>query len=65
MEEVVKEVTPEVTPEVKEVTPETKGENMIPKSRFDEINSKYKEMAEKIEAFEKAEADRQKEAEQK
>jgi ribonucleoside-triphosphate reductase len=65
MEEVVKEVTPEVTPEVKEVTPETKGENMIPKSRFDEVNAKYKEMAEKISAFENAEAERQKEAEQK
>jgi len=65
MDEVVKEVTPEVTPEAKEVTPETKGENMIPKSRFDEINAKYKEMAEKISAFENAGAERQKEAEQK
>lgn len=59
------EVTPEVTPEVKQDTPEVKGENMIPKSRFDEVNAKYKEMAEKIEAFEKAEAARQKAAEQK
>jgi ribonucleoside-triphosphate reductase len=65
MDEVTKEVTPEVTPEVKENSPETKGENMIPKSRFDEVNSKYKEMLTKIEAFEKAEADRQKETEQK
>lgn len=40
-------------------------ENMIPKSRFDEINSKYKEMAEQLAKFQEAEAQRQKELEQK
>lgn len=42
-------------PEVKQE--ETKQEAMIPKTRFDEINSKYKEMAEKVASFEKAQAE--------
>jgi len=46
-----------------EVTnPETKvetkqDENMIPLSRFNEVNSKYKELAEKVQAFETAQAE--------
>jgi seryl-tRNA synthetase len=56
------EVTPEGSqPEVKE----TPQENMIPKSRFDEVNSKYRELAEQVTKFQEAEAQRQKEAEQK
>lgn len=41
-----------------------KDETMIPKSRFDEINGKYKEMLEKFSAIESAEAERQKAAEE-
>lgn len=36
--------------------PEAPKENMIPKSRFDEINSKYKEMADKVAEFEAMQA---------
>jgi len=63
MEEVTQAAPEVVEPEVK--APEQKAENMIPKSRFDEVNAKYKEMSEKIAAFEEAEAARQKAAEQK
>lgn len=38
---------------------------MIPKSRFDEINSKYKEMSEKVSEFERMQAEVQAEAERK
>lgn len=65
MEDLQPQATPEATPEVKpEATPENK-EAMIPKSRFDEVNSKYKEMAQKIAEFEKAQADAKAEAEAK
>lgn len=53
-------VTP-VTP----VTPDPKPETMIPKTRFDEVNSKLKEMADKVTAFEKAQADAKAVADQK
>ena len=47
------EQTQEQTQAPEETKQETKqDENMIPKSRFDEINSKYKEMMEKFEAME-------------
>lgn len=46
---------PVVTPVATE--PEPKAEPMIPKTRFDEINSKFKEMADKVAAFEKAQTD--------
>jgi hypothetical protein len=36
-----------------ETTKQEQNENMIPKSRFDEINSKYKDMVSKLEAIEK------------
>lgn len=39
-------------------------DNMIPKTRFDEINSKYKEMVEKMSAIESAESERQKQLEE-
>lgn len=39
---------------------EPKTENMIPKSRFDEINNKYKEVLEKLQSYEAAEAEREK-----
>lgn len=55
-EEVVAPVTPVVETPVNEVP---KADPMIPKVRFDEVNSKYKEMADKVAAFEKAETDRQ------
>lgn len=48
------EVTPPSEPETK---PETPTETMIPKTRFDEVNSKYKELAEKVAGFEKIQAD--------
>ena len=44
--------------------PPKDSDKMIPKSRFDEVNSKYKEMLEKIQAYEKTEEQRQKEAEE-
>ncbi|MDR7207589.1 hypothetical protein [Priestia megaterium] len=59
MEEVTQATPEAVEPEVKE--PEAKADPMIPKSRFDEINSKYKEMLAKIEAFESADLKRQEE----
>ncbi|MDA2738384.1 hypothetical protein PDQ75_24835 [Bacillus cereus group sp. Bc015] len=40
-------------------------ETMIPKTRFDEINAKYKEMAKKVAEFEKAQAEAKAEAERK
>ncbi|TWM32240.1 hypothetical protein CHCC14819_0436 [Bacillus licheniformis] len=40
-------------------------DTMIPKSRFDEINEKYKEMADKVAAFEKAQSEAAAEAERK
>jgi hypothetical protein len=52
----------ETKPEGAEQQPK---ENMIPKSRFDEVNSKYKELLEKVKAFEEAESQRQKESEEK
>lgn len=45
--------------------PEQKGETMIPKTRFDEINSKYKEMADKVAEFEKVQAQAKADAEAK
>ncbi|WP_045514025.1 hypothetical protein [Bacillus amyloliquefaciens] len=68
MDETVKETAEEVKSE--EVKPESseKAETkdaMIPKTRFDEINSKYKEMAEKVAEFEKAQAEARAEAERK
>ena len=44
---------------------EQKQDPMIPKSRFDEINSKYKEMAEKVAEFERIQAEAQAEAERR
>jgi dsDNA-specific endonuclease/ATPase MutS2 len=61
--------TDQTNPEVKE--PEVKKEEtkqqdaMIPKTRFDEINEKYKEMAEKVSAFEKAQEQAKADAEAK
>ena len=48
-------------PEATKTEAPKQDENMIPKSRFDEVNSKYKELAEKVQAFEtaKQEAERQ------
>lgn len=64
MEDLQGQQAPEVKePEVKKEVKQ--DETMIPKSRFDEINGKYKEMLSKIETFEKAEADRQAELEAK
>jgi dsDNA-specific endonuclease/ATPase MutS2 len=60
--------TEQTNPEVKEPEvkkEETKQEAMIPKTRFDEINDKYKEMAEKVSAFEKAQEQAKAEAEAK
>jgi seryl-tRNA synthetase len=52
-------------PEPTSTNPEpTKTENMIPKSRFDEINSKYKEMTEQLTKLQEAEANRQTQAEE-
>jgi predicted nuclease with TOPRIM domain len=59
---------PEVTPEevkAPEVTPEQKSDPMIPKTRFDEVNAKYKELAEKVAQFEEAEAKAKADAEAK
>ncbi|MGE7976609.1 hypothetical protein ACQKOK_27870 [Bacillus cereus] len=47
------------------VTPEPPKETMIPKTRFDEVNTKLKEMADKVASFEKLQADAQAEAERK
>lgn len=55
--------TDPVTDEPK--TPETKTETMIPKTRFDEVNGKLKEMADKVAEFEKAHAQAQADAEAK
>ena len=46
-------------------TPEPPKETMIPKTRFDEVNTKLKEMADKVASFEKLQADAQAEAERK
>lgn len=62
MEEVTQATPEAVEPEVKE--PEVKADPMIPKQRFDEVNGKYKELLEKVTAFEQAEQQRQAEAEQ-
>ena len=57
--------TPEVvTPEVVE-SKEAKQDPMIPKTRFDEINAKYKEMADKVAEYERIQAEIQAEAERK
>ncbi|MDE1381190.1 hypothetical protein PVN23_21535, partial [Bacillus licheniformis] len=68
MDETVKETTEEVKQEeVKNETSE-KSETkdaMIPKTRFDEINSKYKEMADKVAEFEAMQAKAKAEAEAK
>jgi len=48
-------VTP--TAPVTPVAPKADPEAMIPKTRFDEINDKYKAMADKVTAFEKSQAD--------
>lgn len=56
-------VTP--TAPVTPVTPKADPEAMIPKTRFDEINDKYKAMAEKVTAFEKSQADAKLAQEQK
>jgi hypothetical protein len=65
------ETNPEVqqggTVEKTEVTPEVgeKGqEHLIPKSRFDEVNAKYKEMAAKMAEIEKADTERKQAEEQ-
>lgn len=44
---------------------EPKKDIMIPKTRFDEINSKYQEMAEKVAEFERKQAEAQAELERK
>lgn len=54
--------TDPVTDEPK--APEQK-ETMIPKTRFDEVNDKFKEMADKVAEFEKAQAQAQADAEAK
>ncbi|WP_353856775.1 hypothetical protein [Bacillus sp. Bos-x628] len=59
------EVTPEEKVETPEVTPEQKSDPMIPKTRFDEVNAKYKEMADKVAQFEAEQAKLQAEAEAK
>jgi seryl-tRNA synthetase len=41
-----------------------KNDNMIPKNRFDEINTKYKDLLTQIQEFQRLEADRQKESEE-
>lgn len=53
--------------EVKETKPEGTEikDPMIPKSRFDEINSKYKEMSEKVAEFERFQSEAKAEAERK
>lgn len=62
-EEVVAPVTP-VAPVVETPTNEVpKPDAMIPKTRFDEVNSKYKDVADRLATFEKAETDRQAEQE--
>ncbi|UTV34870.1 hypothetical protein [Bacillus altitudinis] len=48
-----------------QVTEGKQDNPMIPKTRFDEINTKYKEMAEKVAAFEKAQEQAKAEAEAK
>lgn len=58
--------TPTTEPVVEPTTtPEPVKDQMIPKTRFDEVNAKYKEMLSKMDAIEKAEAERKKEAELK
>lgn len=46
-------------------TPEPVKENMIPKTRFDEVNAKLKEMTGKVAEFEKFQAEAKAEAERK
>lgn len=53
------EPTPEPTP-----NPEPPKDTMIPKNRFDEVNSKLKDALAKIDQFNAAESERQKQAEE-
>jgi len=48
-----------------ETKQEQTNENMIPKSRFDEVNSKYKELLGKVEAIEADQVSKQKEEAEK
>lgn len=52
--------TPEPTPEPTPVAPTEPTEKMIPKTRFDEVNSKYKETESRLAELEAALAERQK-----
>lgn len=58
------QTTDPATNEPTQVT-EPKGETMIPKTRFDEVNGKLKEMADKVAEFEKAQAQAKADAEAK